>query len=157
MRNPTIAHKPLARLALAALLGTGSVASQAACTQADLAGTWMVSGLSTVTYDVVNHEQASFTTFCRVKVDKKGVFTKSTTNCTSSVGPSNISGVMKISGKSCTVRAFSMKVHAAGQPDLTFTVDSMALDRGKTTFTATGNKNSATTGMAQFIWQGVKQ
>jgi hypothetical protein len=31
------------------------------------------------------------------------------------------------------------------------------MDKGKTTFTATGNKDAATTGLAQFIWQGVKQ
>ena len=157
MRNSTIAHKRLARFALAALLGTSSVASQAACKQTDLAGTWLVSGLSTVTFDVANHEQASFTTYCKLKVSKSGAFSKSASTCDSSSGPSAVEGTMKISGKTCSVKAFPMKVFVGGVEAFTFTVDFMALDKGKTNFTATGNKDAATTGMAQFIWQGVKQ
>lgn len=157
MRNNTIANKPFARCALAALLGTASVASQAGCVQSDLAGTWLVSGLSTVTYDAPNHEQASFTTFCKLKVGKTGAFTKASSTCDSSSGPSAVQGTMKISGKTCSVKAFPMKVFVGGVEAFTFTVDFMALDKGKTTFTATGNKDAATTGMAQFIWQGVKQ
>ncbi|MCC6707866.1 MAG: hypothetical protein IT492_09910 [Gammaproteobacteria bacterium] len=157
MRNHNIAYKPLARYALAALLSTASIASQAECVQRDLAGTWLVSGLSTVTFDPVNHSEASFTTFCKVVVGNNGAFAKKSSSCTSSVGASTISGKMEIVGKTCTVKAFPMKVFVTGQPTTTFTVDSMALDKGKSTFTATGNKDSAITGLAQFIWQGVKQ
>jgi hypothetical protein len=64
---------------------------------------------------------------------------------------------MKIAGKTCTVKAFPMNVFANGVQIFAFSVDHMALDKGKTTFTATGNKDSANTGLAQFIWQGVKQ
>ncbi len=81
----------------------------------------------------------------------------SNSNCTSSVGADQHLGQHEDLGKTCTVRAFPMKVFVTGQPTTTFTVDSMALDKGKSTFTATGNKDSAITGLAQFIWQGVKQ
>lgn len=152
MRNTSIAYKSLSRYALVACLSAGSMATQAACKQADLTGTWLVSGLSTITYDAPNHEQASFTTFCKIKVDKKGVFTKSGSTCNSSAGATTIEGSMKISGKTCNVKAFPMKVFSNGAKLFDFTVDFMALDKGKTNFTATGNKDSATTGMAQFIW-----
>ena len=55
----------------------------------------------------------------------------------------------------CTQLA--MKVFANGVQFATFTVDFLTLDKNKTSFTATGNKGAATTGMAQFIWQGVKR
>lgn len=157
MRINTIVKKPLSSCCLAALLSASAGASQAACTQADLAGTWLVSGLSTVTYDAANHEQASFTTFCKLKVNSAGVFGKTSSTCDSSSGKTSVEGTMKMTAKSCSVRAFPMKVFANGALIFTFSVDFMALDSGKTTFTATGNKNAATTGLAQFIWQGVKQ
>jgi len=157
MRNHTIARYPLTRYAMAALLSTGAIASQAACTQADLTGTWHVSGLSTVTYDVANHEQASFTTFCKLKVNSAGAFSKASSTCDSSSGKTTVAGSMKISGKTCSVKPFPMKVFVNGVQAFAFTVDFMSLDKGKTTFSATGNKGSESTGMAQFIWQGVKQ
>lgn len=138
------------------MLGTASVASQADCVQRDLAGTWLVSGLSTVTFDLANHSETSFTTFCKVVVGNNGIFARKSSSCTSSAGNTKIEGQMKIVGKTCTVAPFEMKVFGGPVP-LTFTVDSMAMDRSKDTFTATGNKNSAVTLMPQFIWQGVKQ
>ncbi len=157
MRNNTIANKALVRCCLSALLSTSAVASQATCTQADVAGTWNVSGLSTVTYDAPNHEQASFTTFCKLKVNSAGAFSKASSTCDSSSGKTTVEGSMKLSGKTCSVKAFPMKIFANGVQLFTFTVDFLSLDKGKTTFTATGNKDAASTGMAQFIWQGVKQ
>jgi ribosomal protein S13 len=150
MRNHTIAKNKLVRYTLAAVLGAGSVASQAACKQADVAGTWLVSGLSAT-------NAGSFTTFCKLKVSKSGAFGNSNSTCESSLGPTSVSGSMKISGKTCSIKAFPMKVFVNGVESFTFTVDFMAMDKGKTTFTATGNKDVATTGLAQFIWQGVKQ
>ena len=150
MRNHTITKNKLVRYTLAAVLGASSVASQAACKQADVAGTWLVSGLSAT-------NAGSFTTFCKLKVSKSGAFANTTSTCKSSLGPTSVSGSMKISGKTCSIRAFPMKVFVNGVESFTFTVDFMAMDKAKSTFTATGNKDAATTGLAQFIWQGVKQ
>ena len=157
MRNNIIANKPFTRCYIAAVLSASAVASQAACTQADLAGTWHVSALSTVTIDAVTHQDVSFTTFCKLKVNSAGAFSKSSSTCASSAGPTAVEGSMKMKAKTCSVRAFPMKVFANGVQIFDFTVDFLSLDKGKTTFTATGNKDAASTGVAQFIWQGVKQ
>ena len=157
MRSNIIAHNPYIRCVMATLLSAGAVASQADCTQADLAGTWHVSSLSTVTVDPATNFEASFTSFCKLKVNSAGIFSKTTTVCDSSSGRTTVEGAMKVAGTTCNVMPFPMKVFANGVQIFTFTVDYMTLDKNKTTFTATGNKGAAVTGMPQFIWQGVKR
>lgn len=156
MRKHIIIKSPFARLLLAGALASITIGSHAACTQADATGTWMVSGISTVTYDAPNHEQASFTTFCKLKVNSAGVFTRMGSTCQTSIGAAGVAGKMVV-GKTCQVKAFPMKGFAPNGLELyTFTVDYMSIDRSKNNFHATGNKGSAETALAQFIWVGNK-
>lgn len=156
MRNDIMTKSPFTRVLLAGALASVALGSQAACTQADATGTWMVSGLSTVTYDAVKHAEASFTTFCKLKVNSVGVFTNKTSTCQSSIGASGVAGKLTV-GATCQVKAFDMKVFAPnGLALYTFTVDYLSIDRSKNSFHATGNKGSAVTALAQFIWVGNK-
>ena len=156
MRNNVTMQSSFCRLLLGGALLSTSVGSHATCSQADLTGTWMVSGVSTVTYDVPNNAEASFTNFCKLKVNSAGVFGKSGSSCQTSIGTAGIEGKMVI-GKTCQVKAFSMKAFAPNGLELyTFTVDYLSVDRSKGNFHATGNKGSATTGQPQFIWVGNK-
>jgi len=57
----------------------------------------------------------------------------------------------------CQVKAFTLGIHNPidGSLLFNFTVDYMTVDKGKTTFVATGNKNPANG--YQFLWVGAKQ
>lgn len=156
MRNNIVLKSPLARALLASAVISVAFDSHAACSQAAATGTWMVSGISTVTYDAAKQAEASFTTFCKLKVNSAGVFTQASSSCQTSIGAAGVSGKMVV-GKTCQVKAFPMKGYAPNGLELyTFTVDYMSIDRGKNSFHATGNKGSAETGLAQFIWVGNK-
>ncbi len=157
MRNTSIAHSSVCRLGLAIALTIGAGASQAVCTQADMRGVWYATGIGTVPANLL-HDDASFTTYCKVIVNSAGAFSKETSFCKSSAGQTAIEGTMDLT-PSCTVRPFNMPVfdRATGVPLFTQTVDYMAVSRGKDAFTATGNKRSATTGLAQFLWTAVRR
>ena len=157
MRNTSIAHSSVCRLGLAIALTIGAGVSQANCTQADMRGVWYATSIGTVPANLL-HDDASFTTFCKVIVNSAGAFNKETSFCKSSAGQTAIEGTMEVN-PSCQVKPFSMPVFdkATGFPLLTHTVDYMAVNRSKDAFTATGNKRSATTGLAQFQWTAVKR
>lgn len=157
MRNTSIAHSSVCRLGLAIALTIGAGASQANCTQADMRGVWYATGIATVPFNLT-HDDTSFTTFCKIIVNSAGAFNKETSFCKSSAGQSAIEGTMEVI-PSCQVRPFNIPVFdkTSGVLLLTQTVDYMAVNRSKDAFTATGNKRSATTGLAQFMWTAVKR
>ena len=144
-----------ARGCAALTLCVAAGASNAACTQADLAGTWYVGGLATVPF-TLTHDDTSFTTYCKLVVNSAGEFSEESSTCKSSIGPSAISGKMQIN-KICQVKGFPMAVFAGGAQIATYTVDYLKIDQNKSTFVGTGNKGSAKTGQAQFLWIGSKQ
>lgn len=159
MRNLSIARSPLSRLGLAIALTVGAGASQADCTQANMKGIWYATGIGTVPIPPgTTHDDTSFTTFCRVIVNSAGAFSKETSFCNSSAGQTAIEGTMLVV-RSCAVKPFKIAVFdkASGTKLFDQTVDFMAVNRSKDAFVATGNKNAATTGLAQFQWTGVKR
>ena len=165
MRNLSIARSPLSRLGLAIALTVGAGASQADCTQANMKGIWYATSIGTVRVDPAdpnNLRDVSFTTFCKVIVNSAGAFSKTTSFCSSSVGQSAIEGTMEVL-RSCAVKPFKMAVFSKtgkiiGTTKLfEHTVDYMAVNRSKDAFVATGNKDAATTFLAQFMWTGVKR
>ena len=157
MRTTSIARSSACRLGLAIALTIGAGASQANCTQSDMKGVWYATGLGTVPANLT-HDDASFTTICKVIVNSAGAFSKETSFCKSSAGETAIEGTMLVI-PSCQVKPFDMPVFdkATGVPLFTQTVDYMAINRSKDAFTATGNKRAATTGLAQFQWVAVKR
>ncbi len=158
MRNLSIARSPLSHLGLAIALTLGAGASQAECTQADMKGIWYATGIATVPVPGGAHDDASFTTFCKVIVNSAGAFSKATSFCKSSAGQTAIEGTMEVI-PACVVKPFKMAVfdRKTGVKFFDQTVDYMAINRSKDAFVATGNKNAATTFLAQFLWTGVKR
>ena len=157
MRNTSIARSSACRLGLAIALTIGAGASQANCTQSDMKGVWYATGIATVPANLT-HDDASFTTFCKIIVNSAGAFSKTSSFCKSSAGETAIEGTMQVI-PSCQVKPFSLPVYDKASGVLLFTqsVDYMAVNRSKDAFTATGNKRAATTGLAQFQWDGVKR
>ena len=159
MRNLSIARSPLSRLGLAIALTVGAGASQADCTQSNMKGIWYATSIETRPVgDPVVHDDASFTTFCKIIVNSAGAFSKATSFCSTSDGPAAIEGTMEVV-RSCAVKPFTMAVFdkTTGVKFFDQTVDYMAVNRSKDAFVATGNKNAATTGRHQFMWTGVKR
>jgi len=157
MRNNTIARSSLGRIGLAIALTVGAGASQAACEPGDIKGVWYATGIGTGPVNNL-HDDVSFTTYCKVIVNAGGAFSKESSFCKSSIGETAIEGTMRLV-PSCLVRSFQIDVFdkATLAPLVTQTVDYMSLNNSKDVFAATGNKRSATTGLPQFQWTGVKR
>ena len=158
MRNLSIARSPLSRLGLAIALTVGAGASQAVCTQADMKGMWYATAIATVPVPGGAHDDASYTTFCKVIVNSAGAFSKETSFCKSSAGEAAIEGTMLVI-PACQVKPFKLSVFnkTGAVKFYDQTVDYMAINRSKDAYVATGDKGAAKTGLAQFLWTAVKR